>query len=82
MLRGALKQTDCLRGVVMMRVIVRIIGPKRNFGGRRIFLIRGDVSVLSLRLQVLRVGILRVVIAAGEMFTRVMPVVAMARMMT
>jgi hypothetical protein len=82
MLRSALKQTDCLRGVVMMRVIVRIIGPKWNLGGRRIFLIRGDVSSLSLRLRMLRSGILRVVIAPGEMFTRVMPVVAMARMLT
>jgi hypothetical protein len=64
----------------MMRVIVRIIGRTRNLGGRRIFLIRGDVSGLSLRLQMLRSGILRVVIAAAEMFTRVMPVVAMAPM--
>ena len=79
MLCGALKQADCLRGVVMMRVIVRHIGLERNIGGRGVLPLRGDLSGRRFRLQMmLLAGIVLVVVAASEMFMVMMPVAVMA----
>jgi len=53
MLGSALKQTDCLRGVVMMRVIVRGICFKRSIGDTRVLMARGGVACLRFRLAML-----------------------------
>ena len=79
MLCSALKQADCLRGVVMMRVIIRLIGLERSIGGRRVLPFRGDLSGLRLRLPMLLLaGIVLVVGAASEMLMVIMPVAVMA----
>ena len=63
----------------MMRVIVRHIGLERSIGGRRVLPLRGDVSCLRLRLQMmLLAGIVLVVVAASEMFMVMMPLAVMA----
>jgi hypothetical protein len=64
MLCGALKQANCLRGIVMVRIVVRHIGFKGNIGDCE------DVSCLKLRLAI---GVVMFMIAASGV--RVMPMV-------
>jgi hypothetical protein len=72
MLCDALEQADGLCGIVMVRIVVRLIGLKRKIRGRGVLMTRRDVSRMSLRLQMLLTGIVPVVVVASEIFMAVM----------
>ena len=63
MLCGALKQADRLRGVVVMRVVVRRIRVTRSIRQRCVLVTLGDVNCLRLSLEL--TVIVLVIVAAG-----------------
>ena len=63
----------------MMPVIVRRVGAKRSIGGRRVLMIRGDVTCQRLRLEMLLIaGIVLVVVPRGRISMVRMPLALMA----
>jgi hypothetical protein len=79
MLCGALKQADRLRGVVVMRVVVRRIRVTGSIRQRRVLLTIGGVNCLRLSLEL--AVIVLVIIAAGMgMMRMVVAVIAVGKM--